>query len=164
VDENMQRAQRRGAVRTGRFFFRKDVLPPGGSPSSGASRAPSECGSASGPGTGSGASSPGRKERALRNCYPPPPEPAPGTAPRAASVADEYAEMSVDEIVNGGGADGFTGLLGLVRAYLDTLDVAPAERAQIDRYLDLVRRRADGARRARVGWRRALTARRGQAR
>jgi hypothetical protein len=63
----MHRAQRRGAVRTGRFFFRKDVLPAGDSPD--ASRTPSECGSACGP--GSGASSPGRKERALRNCRPP---------------------------------------------------------------------------------------------
>lgn len=38
----------------------------------------------------------------------------------------------------------FPGLLGLVEAYLETLDMDPSERRQINKYVDLVRRRADG--------------------
>ena len=38
----------------------------------------------------------------------------------------------------------FPGLIGLVEAYLDTLDISPPERQQIGKYVDLIRRRADG--------------------
>ena len=38
----------------------------------------------------------------------------------------------------------FPGLLGLVEAYLETLDIDQAERQQINKYVDLVRRRANG--------------------
>ena len=39
----------------------------------------------------------------------------------------------------------FPGLLGLVYSYLDTLEVQPAEMIRIHEYLDLVKRRANGA-------------------
>ena len=75
-------------------------------------------------------------------------------------VKDEYEEMSIEEIFNGKvgvqcictvlrtsrlsqGAT-FPGLLGLVEAYLETLDIDPSERQRIDKYVDLVRRRANG--------------------
>lgn len=38
----------------------------------------------------------------------------------------------------------FPGLLGVVEAYIDTLDVDEGDRLQISRYLDLVRKRATG--------------------
>lgn len=40
--------------------------------------------------------------------------------------------------------DEFPGLLNLVYAYLETLDVEGPELAKIEKYLDLVRRRAKG--------------------
>ena len=40
----------------------------------------------------------------------------------------------------------FPGLLRLVEAYLETLAIGPSERQQIDKYVDLIRRRANGAR------------------
>lgn len=40
----------------------------------------------------------------------------------------------------------FPGLLGLVSAYLDTLEIEPEALARIERYLNLVRRRANGQR------------------
>lgn len=41
--------------------------------------------------------------------------------------------------------DAFPGLLGLVYAYLDTLDIEEGERVKLERYLDLIKRRTDGA-------------------
>lgn len=40
--------------------------------------------------------------------------------------------------------DDFPGLLGLVYAYLETLDVESGALAKIEKYLDLIRCRADG--------------------
>lgn len=40
--------------------------------------------------------------------------------------------------------DDFPGLLGLVYAYLETLDVESGALAKIEKYLDLIRRRANG--------------------
>ena len=148
----MARAQKRDAIRQGKFFFRKNVLPPGDmSPTM--STPPS-----------SGSSSPvewqdgiPQKERKLRNCFPrAPPPPMLVDTP----VEDEYEEMSMQEIFNGKvgvqctcnmlrisqlsqGAT-FPGLLGFVEAYLETLDIDPSERQQINKYVDLVRRRANG--------------------
>jgi glutamate--cysteine ligase catalytic subunit len=91
----MTRAQKRAAARTGKFFFRKDVYPPGQE-----SRTPSIASS-------SGASSPvegsmngfERKERKMRNCYPLAAEPVNGYTKRP--VAEEYEEMSMEEIMTG---------------------------------------------------------------
>ena len=41
--------------------------------------------------------------------------------------------------------DAFPGLLNLVYMYLDTLDVEPDERERLEAYLDLIRRRTNGA-------------------
>ncbi|KAF7321268.1 Glutamate-cysteine ligase catalytic subunit [Mycena kentingensis (nom. inval.)] len=137
VDENMARAQKRDAAQSGKFFFRKNVSSP---PSS---AAPSSC--------NSGCSSPIAdtmpvpipiKDKKMRNCFPDPPLPESDSL--SMPVDDEYEEMSMDEIINGKGAD-FPGLLGLINTYLETLDMEPDERSRIDAYLDLVRRRANGA-------------------
>jgi glutamate--cysteine ligase catalytic subunit len=136
VDENMVKAQKRDAVRQGKFFFRKNVLPPGfispmmSTPSSSGTSSPVDSQDGGAP-----------KERKLRNCFPRvPPPPMLVDTP----VEEEYEEMSMDEIFNGKGAT-FIGLLGLVQAYLETLDIDPSERLQINKYIDLVRRRANGS-------------------
>ncbi|KAF8639556.1 hypothetical protein AX17_001460 [Amanita inopinata Kibby_2008] len=134
VDENMSRAQIRDAAQTQKFFFRKNVYALG---RSGGSSTASSSGSAS-PVDGV----PRKKERKLRNCYPPVPMPENGFLQRE-RVDQEYEEMSLEEIMNGKGED-FPGLLGLVYAYLDTLDVAIDEMAKIKQYLDLIRRRSKG--------------------
>lgn len=153
VDENMARAQKRDAIRQGKFFFRKSVLPPGymssttSTPSSSGWSTPAE-----------GQDGIPKKERKLRNCFPRvPPPPTLVNTP----VEDEYEEMSMEEIFNGKvgvqhtcavlvisqlsqGAT-FPGLLGLVEAYLETLDMDSSERLQINKYVDLVRHRANGS-------------------
>ncbi|KAF9241591.1 glutamate-cysteine ligase-domain-containing protein [Melanogaster broomeanus] len=143
VDENMGRAQKRDAARTGKFFFRKNVLPPGyASPTRGT---PSSCGSCS-PVEGNDGAPP--KERRLINCFPRIARPP---TLDDSPVEDEYEEMSMEEIFTGKGS-GFPGLLGLVEAYLETLDMEPSEKQQIDRYLDLVRRRANGSLQTPATW------------
>ncbi|KAL4073905.1 glutamate-cysteine ligase-domain-containing protein [Scleroderma citrinum] len=139
VDENMARAQKRDAARSEKFFFRKNVFAVGqGTPDqlSGASTPTdcSDCGSRS-----------QSKSRKLRNCFPPPARPA---TVEDVLVEDEYEEMTVREIFCGK----FSGLLGLVDAYLETLEATPHERQQIDKYLNLIRRRADGTLQTPATW------------
>ena len=98
VDENMARAQRRDAVRSQKFYFRKEVFPSASSqPSSLASSTPgspvSEHGS---PILVNGING---KERKLRNCFPLLPMPDDAIVPDM--LADEYEEMTMEEIMNG---------------------------------------------------------------
>ncbi|KAJ7346569.1 glutamate-cysteine ligase catalytic subunit [Mycena albidolilacea] len=137
VDENMARAQQRDAAQAGKFYFRKDV----GSrhQSAASSAASSDCGSGcDSPVLGAPAS----KEKRLRNCFPDPPLPENGA--NVLPIEEEYEEMTLNEIMNGKG-DYFPGLLGLITAYLETLDIDSDELAKIHNYLDLVRRRSNGS-------------------
>ncbi|XP_068628616.1 glutamate--cysteine ligase [Battus philenor] len=93
VDENMQRAQRRGACASQRFWWRRDV----GAPH--------------------------------------------GVAPHAPDAHDQYAEMTIDEIVNG--KDGmFPGLIPLIESYLSGMDVDADTHCSVQQYLKLIQRRA----------------------
>ncbi|XP_037300151.1 glutamate--cysteine ligase catalytic subunit [Manduca sexta] len=95
VDENMQRAQKRGAVLSEKFWWRRDV----GAPSD--------------------------------------------VARLATEPADQYAEMTVDEIVNG--KDGvFPGLIPLIESYLSGMDVDADTHCSVQQYLKLIQRRASG--------------------
>ncbi|GBE81136.1 Glutamate--cysteine ligase [Sparassis crispa] len=145
VDENMARAQKRDAVGSQKFYFRKSMILPGDvSPSS------SVC--------SSGATTPvdphrtngiPKKDRILRNCFPLVPKPEDGVLD--GSIEDEYTEMTIQEIMNGK-TDTFPGLIPLVYAYLETLDVSEEERHQFDQYLDLIRRRSDGSLKTGASW------------
>ncbi|KAF5370723.1 hypothetical protein D9758_001829 [Tetrapyrgos nigripes] len=128
VDVNMARAQERDASRSRKFYFRKDVFT-GSSPISSGSSSPID-------------GAPRPKDKKLRNCFPPPPAPLNGH--KKGPVEDEYEEMTMDEIMNGKG-DHFPGLLGLVSAYVDTLDVEEEALSKIRAYLDLVKRRSNGS-------------------
>ncbi len=148
----MQRAQLRDAARSQKFFFRKDVYALG---RSGSSSTASSSGSVS-----PIDSIPRKKERKLRNCFPPIPIPENGFLEHRQSVEQEYEEMTLDEIMNGKVSqhvtaqdvdqqygfqgDDFPGLIGLVHAYIDTLDVGIEEMAKIKRYLDVIRLRSKG--------------------
>jgi len=144
VDENMGRAQQRDASVSGRFYFRKDVFPPNQSMST---SSVSSCSSLNSNSPVNG--TPGQKEKKLRNCYPSLPLPENGV--HHGSVDDEYEEMSMNEIMNGKG-NAFPGLLSLVYAFLDTLDVAEDQRQKIAKYLDLIRRRSNGSLQTPATW------------
>lgn len=120
VDENMETAHARDAVLQRKFWFRKNPFP---------TRAPRPYSSS---GSRSGTASPAMVSR--------PPTP---TGP----VEDEYALMSIDEIMNGSKQDAenqFPGLIPLVESYLDSMNVDVRTRCELANYLDLIKKRADG--------------------
>lgn len=117
VSENMETAHRRDAVLKDKFWFRRNPFP---------ARIPRPY---SRDGARSGTATPAISR------------PATPTGP----IDDEYAEMSVDEIINGSkAADGFPGLIPLVESYLDSMNVDVETRCELARYLDLISKRADG--------------------
>ncbi|KAH8828281.1 glutamate-cysteine ligase catalytic subunit [Flagelloscypha sp. PMI_526] len=139
VDENMQRGQRRDAAHSQRFFFRKDVFPLG------QSRPLSSCSCSTASTTSSG-----KKETIMLNCFDPPTPPETGI--KHLPVVEEFEEMNMNQIMNEGTGAGFPGLIPLVVAYLDTLDVEPESRKKIDKYIDLIRRRANGELKTAATW------------
>jgi len=143
VDENMTRAQKRDAVGTQKFYFRKDVFLPG---------VPSPTCSAHSSGTSSpieGSNGLPRKDNKLRNCFPTIPQPTHGCG--KGPVEDEYEEMSMAEIMLGK-CGTFPGLVGLAYAYLDTLEVDNDTRRRIEEYLTLIKRRADRSLKTPATW------------
>ncbi|KAH6683108.1 glutamate-cysteine ligase-like protein [Halenospora varia] len=121
TDENMQTAHKHDAVMEEKFYFRKNPFP---------TRYPRPY-SSSGAGS-SGTTTPATISR--------PPTP---TGP----VEDEYALMSIDEIMNGSKHDSdndFPGLIPLVESYLDSMNVDVETRCELAAYLSLIRKRANG--------------------
>ena len=91
----MARAQRRDAIHTQKFYFRKDVFAPGTtSPIS----TPASSGTSS-PIDPVANGIPYKKERKMRNCFPAPEKPE-SWKPEG-PVEDEYEEYTLDEIING---------------------------------------------------------------
>lgn len=140
VDENMKRAHVRNAAREGKFFFKKNVFQRRGGPfmnghNGSHSRSVSVV---SGERSLSPSGSVGGS-RSTSRCASPEGLP---------DVDDEYEEMTVDEIINGkSGKDAstFPGLLGLVYAYLNSLNVDLSTRNELARYFDLIKNRANGS-------------------
>jgi len=146
--ENMETAHKRNAVLEQKFHFRRDPwsprkpaaargMTPAGSRS--ASRAPSRAGTPVN-GLRNGSASVGVNGLGMEE---------PAAAYHFGPVEDEYTLMSVDEIINGsdaakGSTAEFPGLIPLVEAYLDSVNVDVETRCELGRYLDLIRKRADG--------------------
>lgn len=115
VSENMETAHIRDAVSSQKFYFRKNPFP-------------SRVGR---PANTSDTSSPAAISR--------PPSPL-------GPVEDEYELMTINEIINGQQSTegGFPGLIPLVESYLNSMNVDVETRCELARYLDLIRKRADG--------------------
>ena len=112
--ENMETAHARDALLDKRFYFRKD---PFLGRRSRTNSVDASCSSA-----------PNQTSR--------PPTPL-------GPVEEEYALMTIDEIINGQ-PDGFPGLIPLVESYLNSVNVDVETRCELARYLDLIRKRASG--------------------
>ncbi|CAE6435924.1 unnamed protein product [Rhizoctonia solani] len=70
--------------------------------------------------------------------------------PEFTPIEEEYEEMTMNEIINGKGT--FPGLLGVVNAYLDSLNVEFTAKLKLKKYLDLIKRRADGSLQTPATW------------
>lgn len=119
--ENMETAHARNAVLDHKFYFRKDPFPRR------AVRYPQQSSNGS---TFSSATS-----SAVNT---PPPSPPLGP------IELEYELMSISDIVNGCPDGSFPGLIPLVESYLNSVNVDVETRCFLARYLDLIRKRADG--------------------
>lgn len=119
--ENMETAHARDAVLEKKFYFRKDPFPP-------RSSRPSHI-HTNGTDSSSAASS---------TTVSAPPSPPLGP------VDSEYALMSISDIINGSADGTFPGLIPLVESYLNSVNVDVETRCSLTRYLELIRKRANG--------------------
>ncbi|OCF35018.1 glutamate-cysteine ligase catalytic subunit [Kwoniella heveanensis BCC8398] len=157
VDENMQRSQQRNAAMANKFFFRKHIFPPDRplarfdlnsrpvsppatstpttpSHSRFSSAVPNGHSKVNGNGTGNGQDGVERcSSRSSSVC----------STPIENEYDDEAEEMTIDEIINGDGKN-FPGLMGVVNAYLNSLNVDVITKCELRRYLDLIKYRAKG--------------------
>ena len=174
VDENMHRAHRRDAVNTQKFYFRKNLYSPAPGVKCDYSTPPSPPPFATDDNiTTSVTSAPAvpillpNGLAALRPTFPPAPSacsshgdsrstsptaetdtgapssPTSSTAPLG-PVEEEYDEFTINEVINGQESSGFPGLMGVVVNYLDGLGLAESTRAELDKSLSLISRRANG--------------------
>ena len=121
TDQNMETAHKRDAVLNEKFYFRKNPFP---------ARQPRLYSTNVTP-------------TSSRPSTPIPSRPPTPTGP----VEDEYALMTVNEIINGskpGSENRFPGLVPVVESYLDGMNVDVQTRCELARYLDIIRKRADG--------------------
>lgn len=142
----MHRAHQRDAVHSQKFFFRKNLYSP--APGHGCSPVPSNSHL-----NGLPAHINGRVPNGVDPGLASPACSSHTTSPRSHSptgekvvfgpVEEEYGEYTINEIINGDGGE-FPGLMGVVRKYLDGLNVEEATRKQLEKSLELIRRRADG--------------------
>ncbi|CAK9780515.1 GCS-domain-containing protein [Cutaneotrichosporon oleaginosum] len=158
VDENMQRAQERNAARAQSFFFRRHVFPnelstydldsrPVSPPSESLNGSMHEengfsnghghgHGHANGTANGHGARTPKhlRSSNSFSSCA--------SLLEEEAEEGPEVVAMSLDEVING--REGFPGLMGVVNAYLNSINTDIATKCKIRTYLDLIKMRAKG--------------------
>jgi glutamate--cysteine ligase catalytic subunit len=141
VDENMHRAHARDAVLTQKFFFRK-VITTGMCfcPLLRARLHVTDCThyfvSLASSASLAGGCHKYRGENGAATTLPP--------------VEDEYEEMTINQIMNGG--NGFTGLIPLMNTYLDAVDMDIETRVLIQRYMTLVSERASGKLQTTAAW------------
>lgn len=127
VDENMETAHAKDAVLEKKFWFRKNPFP---------ARLPRVF-------SPNGINGGSRSGTASPSCISRPPTP---TGP----VEDEYALMSIAEIMNGSASlpeesgNDFPGLIPMVDSYLDSMNVDVETRCELASYLQLIKKRADG--------------------
>jgi glutamate--cysteine ligase catalytic subunit len=159
----MHRAHRRDAVNSQKFYFRKNLFDP--KPGHGCdpgldtplpsqpttNGTPAQANGHSRSSTSSSTSSSSSSDIPTSPCCS---SHAPSRAPSPippieeqpfGPVEDEYSEFTINEIINGSPSQSFPGLLGVVRQYLDGLDISPSVRTNLDKSLELVSKRADGS-------------------
>lgn len=68
----------------------------------------------------------------------------PPPSPPLGPVESEYELMTISDIINGSANGGFPGLIPLVESYLNSINIDIETRCSLARYLDVIRKRADG--------------------
>lgn len=145
--ENMETAHKRNALLDDKFWFRKDPFPQKTTPAASPFLRPQASNSEVPSQQSDLDQSPkvnGARHTAGGTTSGTPP---PGLSP----VEGEYSLHTVSEVINGPSpgaptsTDQFPGLIPLVQHYLSSLNLSVTTRCQIERYLELIARRADGS-------------------
>lgn len=125
VDENMQTSQKRGAVLTEKFWFKKNITGPPGAQTNniGADQSHSEMNNHD------------NEHDAMTDDN---------------GMDDEYELMTIDQIINGKGH--FPGLVPLINSYLGSMDVDADTHCTIQQYLRLIQKRASGELMTTASW------------
>lgn len=124
VDENMQTSQKRGAVLTEKFWFKKNITgtPVAQTNNNGADQSNSEMNNHD-------------NEHDMTDNN---------------GMDDEYELMTIDQIINGKGH--FPGLVPLINSYLGSMDVDADTHCTIQQYLRLIQKRASGELMTTASW------------
>lgn len=124
VDENMQTSQKRGAVLTEKFWFKKNITgtPVAQTNNIGADQSNSEMNNHD-------------NEHDMTDNN---------------GMDDEYELMTIDQIINGKGH--FPGLVPLINSYLGSMDVDADTHCTIQQYLRLIQKRASGELMTTASW------------
>lgn len=124
VDENMQTSQKRGAVLTEKFWFKKNITgtPVAQTNNVGAEQSNSEMNNHD-------------NEHDMTDNN---------------GMDDEYELMTIDQIINGKGH--FPGLVPLINSYLGSMDVDADTHCTIQQYLRLIQKRASGELMTTASW------------
>lgn len=125
VDENMQTSQKRGAVLTEKFWFKKNITgtPVAQTNNIGADQSHSEINNHD------------NEHDAMTDNN---------------GMDDEYELMTIDQIINGKGH--FPGLVPLINSYLGSMDVDADTHCTIQQYLRLIQKRASGELMTTASW------------
>lgn len=123
VDENMQTSQKRGAVLTEKFWFKKNIT---GSPVAQTNN------------------NNGTDNAEMNNHNNEP------NVTENNGMDDEYELMTIDQIINGKGH--FPGLVPLINSYLGSMDVDADTHCTIQQYLRLIQKRASGELMTTASW------------
>ncbi|XP_075158520.1 glutamate--cysteine ligase-like [Haematobia irritans] len=139
VDDNMQRAQKRDACRKEQFWFRRNVRKTKKHSSNGFANGTAKDVDHHNGGTTLNGTADAIKENAKMNG---------GTngyhsTENHIEQEEEFELMSIGEIFNGK-ADGFPGLVPLIRSYLQSMEVDTDTHCTIEQYLRFIERRASG--------------------
>ncbi|KAF7492032.1 Glutamate--cysteine ligase catalytic subunit [Sarcoptes scabiei] len=137
VDENMKLAQKRDAVNSERFWFRKKIC---------STKKLYNC-----------------LEQCPQNFSNAPPQTSPPVTPQSSSTLDsqendhtndnhslcssEYGLLTIDEIINGSkekSDDDFPGLIPLINFYLESIEIDAEIRCNLNKYLRIISKRASG--------------------
>lgn len=142
--ENMETAHKRDAVLNEKFWFRKDPFPPRMTPAPSPMMRPQRS-AVDDDLAEPNSLKPSSTASATLKVNGVTPQAQPATLP---PVEDEYALFTISEIINGpsdSSSSTFPGLIPLLKHYLSSLNISVTIRCMMERYLDLIARRADGS-------------------
>jgi len=169
IDENMKRAHDRDAVLKQKFYWRKNILrsqprtdgcsKPHLSPTN-SFKSHYEAKAAAAATSAANSSSSSSSDSSIHTPQKTASSSSSGTSSSSSptKIEDEYEEMTINEIINGKGEDGYPGLVPFVIHYCESVSMDEETRTAVLQYLQLVSKRASGELKTFARWQRDFVA------